>query len=151
MSNLSLLPTDLKQEPQKQLNQVNQSLIDIQNWSSTTLTNLLWDFKETSNLVATPGNYITIPTYIANFNSNNQLIIITIALNMSGNGSIALVLNNQIVDETLFNYAGATLLSYTLIKPVKIGVNQIAFQWKSSGGTINKSGTGKIQIASLNS
>ncbi len=151
MANLSILPIDQKQDVNKQIIQINQGLVDIQNWSSTTLTNLLWNFKETSNIVATPGNYITIPNYIANFNSNNQLIIITIALNMSGNGSIALVLNNQIVDETLFNYAGATLLSYTRIEPVKIGVNQIAFQWKSSGGTINKSGTGKIQIASLNS
>ncbi len=156
MAILNILENPLDRPVDEQLKQLNLNVQAELLWSKTVKDGLVLNFTdETGTLSTSSTDYSQIPAFISKFTPTSNLLYYVVKLNLQAtvNSSIALVIDNNIIDE----YNTGVNASHTLIMngiiPIAGGVNHNIFlQWKVlTAGTLTKFNLAKnkMQLVSL--
>jgi len=159
MARLNLIENSTDNSPDKQFQQIQLALQEINNWSQRSKNNLVLNHSDISNtdISFTSQSYVPMKGLVAQFSSNSSLVqyIAKVYIDTDQEVSIGLFIDNSLVNEIRSSVLSTKhTIILTGFAEISSGISQTAeLRCKLiSAGTITKyvSGKNKIQIISLN-
>ncbi len=156
MAVLNIIENSLDKPVDEQLKQLNLNVQAEIPWSKTIRDVLVLDFTDNLPTVSTTSlSYTQVPGFAFNFTPVSSLLNYKIKLNLQAtvNSEIALIINNNIIDEWCTGVNASHTLTMDGITTVGANISHnIVLQWKVlTAGTFTKFNLAKnkIQLLSL--
>jgi hypothetical protein len=144
MALLSLFPNETQKNQEIQNQQTYVALQSIQKWSNVILTQQDVDYEQTntsnnaqSNDFSTSStNFVTLPNLTFNFTPKNTLCDVSFNLTLKGKGSVAIIVNGQLLTQIPFDFA--TFSQLVFVKKIRFSLsnNKINLAIKATTGSV---------------
>lgn len=152
---LTIFQNETNKDAATQFQQINLALQNIANWANRLQSSVLLTIANDSLDSTTSTKYQDITGYNSSFKAVSPLIRIDSSFSITvaggGTGMISMLLDGAVQREVKVTGTDTKLVTFSDIITTYPGSHNIAYQWKTSAGTITKvlDGGTKIFITNL--